>query len=883
MTLLPLLFWTMLLLPGYSVARRCFAEELAGGLLPGIAVSWMTSLAVLAPLVAVGYLVGAPIVFGTLLLAGFIAWGCIDVLRSGAWRGVGRLLLAALTIEAVLVAVEIVFSARHGSILAADARVHLARIRFLFDHGLTNIDPFVQGGNPYPIYHTNLHHALFAMGAKLVGTDPVTFWFGSLAAAKLMIASGAAYLAWAVLGGRWAVWIAAVMVLANRGPGTFSLYPNQLAPWFLLPVFAGVLVRTLADAWRDPGRSRWANLPKLGGVALVIGMFHPLYAGFAVVVASPVLLGVGVWRLVRRRPGPATAFAGWLVVVLFAMPFPVAGKLMTVPDRTVAAEPEKVERRISGGRAGPEIDDRRGIEEVDAPATSQAAPEPPTRGLRAARLLKAPEGWMNTTWGETTWISRTPGRGFTGAYQRGRVKAWRVLVVLFCGGLAIMLAGRREVLYLLAAIGVVQAVVLLPPVATAAVRFLGAHWMIERFETLAFVFFVPLSVPAVAAAVEPWCLRRLEKRRFGGGLERGVLALLTLAGLWVGMAHASHRRPYDWDYYWNRVSAPRHYRHGREYLGLLRLQGFLEANIPAGSVVAVESFTGTRLKMLHDIVLVASERSSTGVVDGGRRRIDLKLMFDFDTDEETRAALFEKYGVTHVVSRGSPRIWVDWWGAESARKRGYVVTRLAEEFDADELWRRELKRGTRLIRAKRYDEAVEKLRDVVVDDPRLEKAWHRLGIALRGRGDAVLSAEAFARAGELDPEDLRYPFMEGLVAFDAERYPAALAAFDRAHRLALSQDDTGQAASTMLNIGNTWYMLDNLPDAIAAYDVAIELDPEYEKAIQYREAVTELLLEELEEAGSPIGDSRSDPAQSEAEDGRPAREDISTPSERPIP
>ena len=880
MTLLPLLFWTLLLLPGYSLAKRFFAEELEGGLLPGIAVSWMSAFVALAPLVAVGYLIEAPMTLVMVGLAGFIAWGCVDVIRSGAWRGVGRLLLAALTIEAVLVAVELVFSARHGSILAADARVHLARIRFLFDHGLTNLDPFVQGGNPYPIYHTNLHHALFAAGSRIVGTDPVTFWFGSLAAAKLMIASGMAYLAWAVLGGRWAAWIAAVMVLVNRGPVTFSIYPNQLAPWFLLPVFAGVLVRTLADAWREPGRPWWVNLPKLGGVALVIGMFHPLYAGFAVVVASPVLLGVGGWRLARRRPGRATAFAGWLTILLFAMPFPVAGKLMTVGDREAAAKVDEVRVRISEGRAGLEIDDRRGIEEAGAASVAAENSEPPTRGGRAARLLKAPDGWMNMTWGDTTWISRTPGRGFTGAYQRGKIKAWRVLVVLLGGGLAIMLAGRREVLYLLAAIGVVQAVVLVPPVATAAVRFLGAHWMLERFETLAFVFFVPLSVPALAAAIEPACRRGLEKRRFGGVFDRGLLALLTVGGLWVGMAHASHRRPYDWDYYWNRVSAPRHYRLGREYQGLLRLQNFLESNIPAGSVVAVEAFTGTRLKMLHDIVLVASERSSTGVVDGGRRRIDLKLMFDFETDEETRAALFEKYGVTHVVSRGSPRIWVDWWGAETARKRGYVVTRLAEEFDADELWRRELKRGTRLIRAKRYDEAVEKLRDVVVDDPRLEKAWHRLGIALRGRGDAVLAAEAFGRAGELDPEDLRYPFMEGLTAFDAERYPAALAAFDRAHRLALSQDDTGQAASTMLNIGNTWYMLDSLPDALAAYDVAIELDPEYDKAIQYREAVAELLQEE---AVPPPGEPRSDPDQSEAEEGRPAREDISTPSERPIP
>ncbi len=882
MTLLPLLFWSLLLLPGYSIARRLLADELEGGLLPGIAVSWMSAFVVLAPLVVVGYLVEAPMAIVMFVLAAFIAWGCVDVVRSGSWRGVGRLLLAALTIEAALVAIELVFSARHGSILAADARVHLARIRFLFDHGLTNLDPFVQGGNPYPIYHTNIHHALFAGGARLVAVDPVTFWFGSLAAAKLMIASGVAYLAWAVLGGRWAAWIAAVMVLANRGPVTFSVYPNQLAPWFLLPVFAGVLVRTLAASWREPEKSWWANLPKLGGVAMVIGMFHPLYAGFAVVVATPVLLGVGLWRWLRRHPGRATAFSAWLVVMLFALPFPVAGRSMTVGDREVSVRADEVRRQISGGRAGREIDDRRGMDPVRVTPSREANSEAPTRGARAARLLKPPEGWMNTTWGETTWISRTPGRGFTGAYKRGSIKAWRVLVVVFCGGLAVALARRREVLYLLAAIGVVQAVVLIPPVATAAVRFLGAHWMLERFETLAFVFFIPLSVPAIAAVIEPRCTRWFEKRRFGGVFDRGVLGVLTVAGLWVGMTHASHRRPYDWNYYWNRVSAPLNYRHGREYRGLLRLQDFLETNIPAGSVVAVEAFTGTRLKMLHDIVLVASERSSTGVVDGGRRRIDLRLMFDFETDEATRAALFEKYGVTHVVSRGSPRGWVDWWEAESVRRRGYVVTRLAEEFDAEELWRRELKLGIRLIRAKRYDEAVEKLRDVVVDDPRLEKAWHQLGIALRGRRDAVLASEAFGRAGQLDPDDLRYPFKEGLAAFDAERYPEALSAFDRAHRVALAQDDIGQAASTMLNIGNTWYMLGNLQDALTAYEAAIDLDPEYEKAIQYRNTVADLIVEES--APRPeVPRSNPVPDQSEAEDGRPARDDISTPSERPMP
>ena len=123
MTLLPLLFWTMLLLPGYSVARRFFAEELEGGLLPGIAVSWMSAFVALAPLVAVGYLIEAPMPLVMAVLAGFIAWGCVDVVRGGAWRGVGRVLLAALTIEALLVAVELVkFIASRGLLGRNEAR-----------------------------------------------------------------------------------------------------------------------------------------------------------------------------------------------------------------------------------------------------------------------------------------------------------------------------------------------------------------------------------------------------------------------------------------------------------------------------------------------------------------------------------------------------------------------------------------------------------------------------------------------------------------------------------------------------------------------------------------------------------------------------------------
>ncbi|MFM1831804.1 MAG: hypothetical protein RLZZ461_120, partial [Planctomycetota bacterium] len=398
MTLMAIIFWTMLLVPGFAVARRLAPDELEGGLLPGVAVSWVTAFAMLAPLAIAGYLLHAPMWLAVTVVGGFIVWGGYDLARQRAWKGVGGLIVASIGLELAIVVADMVFSARHGSILAADARVHLARIRFLYDHGLSNLDPFISTPYPYPIYHTNLHHALFATGSKLMGADPLAFWFGSLPAAKLMIASGMAYLAWAVLGGRWAAWIAAVMVLVDRGPVSFSLYPNQLSPWFLMPILVGVLARTLGAAWREPEAAWWHRLPRVAALALLIGMFHPLYAGFATVIASPVLLGTAGWRLIRRRPGVATALVAWVLVVLCAMPFPFAGKRMTVKDRDRAADIEAIQEGLSG-EAGRDLDGRDEIAAADAAdeALEVGTVADSGKDLREARerkLLKARDGYV---------------------------------------------------------------------------------------------------------------------------------------------------------------------------------------------------------------------------------------------------------------------------------------------------------------------------------------------------------------------------------------------------------------------------------------------------------------------------------------------------------
>ena len=303
MTILPLLFWLSLLLPGAAIARRFFARELEGGPLPSLAVAWMCALGALAPVVVVGYLVRIPAGALAGIVALFAAWGAVDLARARAWRGLGRRLrrdlVPALGVAGVAVVAAVVLADQHGAILDNDSRVHVARIRHLFEYGLSNADPFVRTPieYPYPIYHTNLLHALCAAGSVLTGVDPVTMWFNSLSAAHLLIASGMAYLAWAVLGGAWAPWIAALAVMVNRGPYPFTIYPNQLAPWALIPITLGVLLRAQSGAagW-SPLRAATAT----GLCAAVVGMFHPLYAGFLFVVGAPAACVGLAWPLLRR-------------------------------------------------------------------------------------------------------------------------------------------------------------------------------------------------------------------------------------------------------------------------------------------------------------------------------------------------------------------------------------------------------------------------------------------------------------------------------------------------------------------------------------------------------------------------------------------------------
>ncbi len=807
--LLPSVFWLLLLLPGLAIAERFAPEELASGPIAAIAVCAAATLAALAPLVAILYLVGAvapvPIEALAAILAIAIAGGAIACLRRGGWRRVGSLAIALLSVEAAILLVDLVLSWRVGSMLGADARIHVTRIRFLWEHGLSNLDPFVADASPYPIYHTNLWHALIAAGARLCGCDPLVMWHASLPAAKALIATGLAYLAWALLGSRWAAAVAAVMAVALRGPTTYAIYPNQLAPWFLLPVLAGVVLR--ACERRGPATSEDSPLRAAAKTALLawcLGMFHPLYAGFAAVALAPVLLLASAWRWIGTRDlRPAAALAALL---LAALPSPLIGAALTVPERSVAR-----------AAAAPEAERARPPEEEGDASAGEDVPTAAMARLSTAAPAAetAPSGFRIDDAGRTF---RAWGRGFTGG------DGWRLWVLLAAVGLAVPLRRRVAPLLAAAAIGTILGIMLWPPLCHAALGVLGAVWMLQRFETIADILWVPLSAPLAAALLEPWIRWRL--------LQTLLVPLAIPVALW----HGWYQAPYDWRSYLARAMPAEEARLGRELRPMLRLQQRLAEWIPPGAVVVCEPALADRTTMLHGVRVIAPQRSSTGVEGLRWRTRQLRRMLAERTDEATRGSLFARFGATHLVAADLPD-WAELWAAERRRFGGLWVVTLAAEPDASMQPRVDLRRAGRLLDQDRPAEAAALLVAALEADPAMDRGWFRLGEARLRLGEAAAARDALARAIALEPSDPRYPLLLGNALVDLGETEASMVPFVQAATLALAEDDLNLAAVARFNLGNSLFRLDRIEEAIEAYVAALDLVPEYRNASHWlREA-----------------------------------------------
>ncbi len=604
-----LLFWLALAFPGYVLVRRCAAEELRSGLLGTLGVSYLATLALLSPVSILCYVVGAPLALFSAACALAVLAAVVELTRRRWWGELGRLVLAAASIELAILVIDLVLGARTGAIIGGDARVHLARIRCLVDHGFNNLDPYVAAPAFFPTYHTNILHALYAACVQLTSVDHLGAWFASLAWGKLLVASGMYYLVWCVFERQWAAWLAAVCVVGIQGPVTFLVYPNKLAPLWVIPCMIGFSVR----AWS--AGCPWSCCARLGIGSLVLGQLHGLYAIFAVILLAPGLAALGAYRLVRRRPDGRRVLA--CVVILGAgLPF----ALISAAKTTEAAREDDAPSGLVAVEAAAAFSGPPG-----APATAEAA----TPGGESAdtSFRRFDNGWQR----------KNPLRGFGAG-------GWR-FVLLAVGIVAALTSPRRgsawAVVAVVAAVGVVLYV---PPVYTLAVRVLGAPWIVARIESVLSTCLIALLVPAVAVRLEP---------RVHGWVARGAISLVCLA---LSIPYAQHRDPYDWPSYLRNALAGRGERRTiiNEFRNVRRL---VTDSIPPGETVLVNAETGMWTVMLHDCHIVAAASSNNGVQDIAQRRADLDLMLADDTPWTLRRHLLDTYGIRRFVPMSPESVW----------------------------------------------------------------------------------------------------------------------------------------------------------------------------------------------------------------------------------
>ncbi|MDH5676751.1 MAG: hypothetical protein OEZ06_31830 [Myxococcales bacterium] len=438
--LLVLTFWLAVCLPGLWLVAR-FGGAAARSPLGMVAGGCVASFLLFSPLSIAGYLFGLPIAVLWIAVIASALVACAMWLVKRPWSlprpsAVGS--LASLVLLS-----DLWLATRTGGHQSGDATYHVGRIRLLLDHGFNQWDPFVAKEVFDRIYHTNLYHALMATCADVTGLDPLEVWAYSWPFAKLVAAAASAELAFVLTGRSWLSWLAASMTAVWTAPGAIGLYPNQLAPQWLLVLAIAVVVRQLHE-----GPSRRGAL-ELAAIACVLPQVHGLYWIFLCMLVGPLLLVMALWPRggVRNSRMLAWACIGALAV---GAPF-VARSAAPQIARLLRPPPPKAATAAAAG---------------DKKAAAPAATPKGFVRLEDDQLMMDAAGFLNP-----------------------RSNRLQLLGLL---GLGLLTVNRRRYALLSAILLCAGAWLYVPPLCTLLVKALGAPWMVARLSAVFSIVYLPL-------------------------------------------------------------------------------------------------------------------------------------------------------------------------------------------------------------------------------------------------------------------------------------------------------------------------------------------------------------------------------------------------------
>lgn len=600
-----LLFWLTLLIPGFAALRAFWRDALEA---PGpvmISLSYLATLGLLSPLSIAGYATGAPLWLFSAAMVAILVAALVEIVRRGWWRELWPILRSLVVIEALFLLFDFVLAARVGTAIFGDASVHLGRARFLIDHGFNNMDPWVGEDTFFPIYHTNLLHALVASAAQITRVDLFVCWQMLLPVAKLLIAVGIFHFTWAIFLRPWPAWAAALFFAATQTPVHFLAYPNKLAPFWLIPSLIAIAIQAVTRTC-DRGAAR----------AFVVGMLvlaqiHTLYALFAIVILAP---AIGV-NLIWRRAGQTRerwAATGLAVALLTPAPFALISKV----------------GNVNVGHA--ELRQAGAFDDVIHPDAERGVDFDTVGGKFAVT--------------DDDEVVRSFWRGFGGGRGWANGIRWWILAL----GLALTLISpaRWRAMVAISPAVVAALILYVPAICTLAVSALSATWLVGR---LAFVFWITL--PAISVGALVYWLERGVTRWFttprGSRIASGVSRVVVSVAL-VGLSVLYQQNTRLWSHYWSRAaeSAERRWHAVRRYI---EIRAWLEPELTRGETVLAPADVASEIAPLLDVRLIAPQRGSAGVYDAVPRARRLAAMLDPETDFDRRIALLQRYNIHHML------------------------------------------------------------------------------------------------------------------------------------------------------------------------------------------------------------------------------------------
>ena len=546
-------FWLLLLAPGVCVLDWLRRGAERGCVLESIGLGYALSFALIVPLSTAGYALELPL---WVLSGAIVLLVALALVRLGTrvWRRRSRPAFEPWTAVAVATLLLLLLhAAAVGGHLVNDADFHIARVRSLYEHGLSNHDPYTETGFTHP-YHSNVVHAVLAAGAQLTGTDPLEFWQATLPFAKLVAACGVATLCLQLGGTALAAWLTALFALGSMFVLDWTLYPNQLAVWWLVPVgLAATLGLLTSTAMR-------LHVVVLASCSLVLAVTHGLYAGYLGVLSACMVAPVVAHRLINHAGQRRHWLAlGALAALALSPPLP-----FLYVARTTHV-PHQANFDYLGG----------------APTPRPSKPERFTRHLRTDANGR---------------FSVPPNELYGGATKR-------VLGVL---SLIALLRRRRYVAFtaIVSSLGVSMLMLSVPLLASAAIHVVGAAWTLERLTALVGMQHVAL----VGGALVPIVAENVAGRVWPTLVPLLACAVGIVSGSGGPALAASAVVENLWETDPPSLTGSRLPRWMAEDRELLRM-------LPPGSTVLTHPMGARQLRKLYDLKFIRASRNHSGVDD----------------------------------------------------------------------------------------------------------------------------------------------------------------------------------------------------------------------------------------------------------------------------